>query len=338
MRQLRVLMLVHFDCVPPEAATVKQADWAHWKTEFYVKKALLDLGHELHIFAVTDELMDLQTIIEDFKPHIVFNLLEEFQGEPGLEGHVNSYLELMGVPYTGCNPQGLALGRDKALSKKILDYQGLPTPGFFTVEKGRKAVKPDELCFPLMVKSLNEEASLGISQKSVVYDEKSLRERVRFVHESIGTTALVEEYIEGRELYVGVIGNQRLTVLEPWELHFGDLKQGGHGIASRSVKFSKEYCEKYKIHRGPAQNLSPFVRKMIENYSRDIFKALKMSGYVRLDFRLTSEQELYFLEANPNAELADQEDLANAARHTGIPYNELIAKILRLGLNYQPAA
>lgn len=338
MGQMKVMVLVHRDCVPPEGATMKLADWAHWKTEFYVKKALLKLGHKISILPVSDDLGFLQKAVLDFQPNIVFNLLEEFQNEPEFESHVAAFLELMGVPYTGCNPQGLSLGRDKALSKKILSYHGIPTPKFFTVEQGKKVKKPDYLDYPLIVKSLNEEASLGISQSSIVDTESALKKRVKFIHESIFTPALVEEYIPGREIYVGVLGSKNPTVLHPWELEFGDLNSDGHPIATRKVKFSKNYSLKKGIKRGAARNLSPMVLQKIQNLSRDIFKALKLSGYARLDFRITDSGEVIFLEANPNAELANKECLANAAHHSGISYEELISRILRLGLAYRQAA
>ncbi len=338
MNPLKVLVLVHRDCVPPEGATVKTADWAHWKTEFYVKKTLKKLGHQVHILPVSDQLEDLQNAIVEFQPDVAFNLLEEFQGEPHFESHVAAFLELSGVPYTGCNPQGLSLGRDKATSKKILQYHGIPTPGFYTVPIGRKGNKADTLQFPLIVKSLSEEASLGISQDSVVSNEKDLAKRVQFIHEHIGTSALVEEYVEGREVYVGVIGNKKLKVFKPWELNFGGLKQAGHAIATRNVKFNKKYSEKHQIKRQQARNLAPMVQRKIENLSRDIFKALKMSGYVRLDFRITEDGQVYFLEANPNPELANRECFANGAKASGVGYPSLIQKILSLALSYQSAA
>lgn len=338
MSKLKVLTLVHPSCVPPEGATVSDASWADWKTEFYVKKTLRKLGHHVLIHPVSDDLGDLKNAIDDFKPHIVFNLLEEFQGEVSFEAHVVSFLELMGVAYTGCNPNGLAMGRDKALTKKILNFHGILTPGFFTVEMGKKPVVPKNVKFPMIVKSLVEEASLGISQDSIVHNQEKLTQRVQFIHESIGTAALVEEYIEGREFYVGVLGNKNLKVLTPWELDFGDLKKGAYPIATRNVKFNKSYCEKHEIKRGPAKNLDPKISKKMEGVARDAYKALKMTGYARIDLRLTSEGQIYFLEANPNAELANKECLANAARQSGISYEELISKILSLGLSYRSAA
>jgi D-alanine-D-alanine ligase len=335
---LRVHVLLQPDFTPPVHATIQQAEWALWKTEFYVIQALKKLGHQVSVQKACESLEEVKKELDQVRPHIVFNLMEEFDGRASFEAHIPSLLEMMGIAYTGCNPQGLSLCRDKSLSKKILQYHQIPTPGFFVVPIGSKAQKPQPLNYPLIIKSTTEEASLGISQESVVFNENKLKSRVDFIHNSLNTDALVEEYIEGRELYVGVLGHKKLTVLPPWELNFGQLAQKGRPIATRQVKFSEDYCQKHGVTRGPAQALSPFVIKQLNHLSRDIYRALKMSGYGRLDFRLTPGGQLYFLEANPNAELAKGECLANAAKLHGLSYEELIGKILSLGQSYRPAA
>ena len=290
MKSLKILVLVHPSCVPPRDATIKEADWANWKTEFYIVRCLKKLGHEVIVYGVENDLEHLQHKIKNENPDIVFNLLEEYQGEPRFESHVVAFLELMGIPYSGCNPQGLSLGRDKALSKKILQYHGVSTPGFFTVGLDKVVPTQMKLNFPLIVKSLNEEASMGISQDSVVYDTEKLKKRVSFIHQQLGTSALVEEYIEGRELYVGVIGHHKLKVLPPWELYFGDMKNKRlKPIATEKVKFDQEYCRRHGIKRGVALGLSPLVSKRLDKLSREIYRALNLSGYARLDFRLTAE-------------------------------------------------
>ncbi len=338
MSELKVLVLVHPSCIPPLGATPQKADWSNWKTEFYLKKSLRRLGHKALFCGVSDDLNQVKSAIDQYSPHIVFNLLEEFQGKAGFDAHVVSYLELLGIPYTGCNPSGLLIGRDKALAKKILSYHNILTPRFFTVDQQKNFSLPSDLKYPLIVKSLVEEASLGISQDSIVDQEDKLRDRIEFIHNKIETPALVEEYIEGRELYVGVIGNKQLKVLPAWELKFGDLKEKGHPIATRNVKFNKAYCEKYSIKKGLAKNLNPFTERKIEHVAREAYKALKLSGYARLDLRLTENDEVYFLEANPNAELAQGECLADAAHNSEMKYDQLIAKIMSLGLSYETAA
>src|SRR5690606_19560 len=155
--------------------------------------------------------------VENFKPDIVFNLLEEFHGETLYAQNVVSLLELLRVPYTGCNPRGQMLARGKDLSKKLLKYHRVPVPAFAVFPIGRKVRRPGRLKFPLIVKSLSEDASRGIAQASVVDSDEKLNERVAFIHKRIKTAAIAEEYIDGREIYVGVIGNDRLQVLPVWE-------------------------------------------------------------------------------------------------------------------------
>ncbi len=168
------------------------------------------MGHEVHALGVLDSLTELRAAIADWKPDLVFNLLEEFNGIVTYDQHVVAFLELMRQPYTGCNPRGLLLSRDKPLSKQLLSYHRIPTPQFVVLPRGREVLRARACKFPLFVKSATEDASLGIAQASVVEDANRLRERVGFVHEQLGSDALVEEYIEGRELYVGVLGNERL--------------------------------------------------------------------------------------------------------------------------------
>ena len=174
----------------------------------------------------------------EWKPHIAFNLLEGFDDITIFDQNVVSHLELLKLPYTGCNPRGLLLARDKSLSKKLLAYHRIPVPEFEVFRIGRPIRRPKRLPFPLIVKSLTQEASIGISQASVVDSDEKLKERVAFIHESIGTAAIVEQYIEGRELYVGILGNQTLQALPVWELFFTNMPDGreAHRHRSREVE------------------------------------------------------------------------------------------------------
>ena len=157
---------------------------------------------------VRDELGPIRQMLFEWKPHVVFNLIESFFGLRELDQHVASYLELLRVPYTGCNPRGLVLARDKALAKTILTYHRIHVPRFEVVHSGRRVRRSKRLTFPLIVKSLTEEASVGIAQASVVWDQAELDERVKFIHESITGDALIEEFIDGREIYVGRVREQ----------------------------------------------------------------------------------------------------------------------------------
>jgi D-alanine-D-alanine ligase-like ATP-grasp enzyme len=210
-RRLRVAVLMHEDLVPPEdTKKLSEVEFDRIKTECDVLDALDSLGHQTRAIGVRDELAPIRDVIEEWSPHICFNLLDEFQGEAIYDQHVVAYLELHRIPYTGNNPRGLVLARDKALSKKVAMYHRIRAPRFFVVRSGRRVRRPKRLEYPLIVKSLLEEASMGISKASVVRDDEALAARVDFVHEHIGTDAIVEQFIPGREVYVGVLGNDRL--------------------------------------------------------------------------------------------------------------------------------
>jgi D-alanine-D-alanine ligase len=333
MRQLRVLVLMHPSLVPPDSAEgYTEKEIFAWKTEYDVVSTLRQLGHEVHPLGVCDELMPIRTAINEGKPHIVYNLLEEFHGMAEFDHHVVSYLELLQMRYTGCNPRGMVLARDKGLSKKLLVYHRIRVPSFTVFPKGRKAYRPRGLDFPLIVKSLTEEASLGIAQASIVDSEEKLIERVRFIHDRNDTAAIVEQFIEGRELYVGVIGNMRLDVLPIWELTFENLPPGSMAIATARVKHNPEYQRKRGIYQQQADNLSPALMGRIVRTSKRIYRILQLDGYARIDYRLSPTGDLYFLEANPNPEIAEREEFASAAQATGFSYPQLLQKILNLGL------
>ena len=247
MKKFRVIVLMHDYMVPPEDVTGHDLMTVPWKTEHDVIVTLREMEHDVHPLGVGDDLAVVRRAVQQWKPDIVFNMMEAFHELGTFDHNVVSYLELLRVPYTGSNPRGLMLARDKALSKTILHYHRIPVPDFAVVHMGRKVRLQKRLGFPLIVKSLTQEGSTGISQASVVEDEGKLLERVRFIHESIGTDAILERYIEGRELYVGIIGNARLTVFPVWELHFTKRGDEVHRIATERVKWSAKYQRKYGI-------------------------------------------------------------------------------------------
>jgi D-alanine-D-alanine ligase len=330
MKKLRVLVLLNPEHMPPE--TLKghsEQEIMAWRTGYDVIKTLRSSGHSVHVLSVQEELRPIRDAIETFKPDVVFNLLEQFHGETTYDQNVASYLELLRVPYTGCNPRGLMLARGKDLSKKLLAYHRIPVPAFAVFPIGRKARRPGRLAFPLIVKSLSEDASAGIAQASVVTSDEKLAERVALVHERVGTAAIVEQYIEGRELYVGVIGNERMRVLPFWELEFGTM---GTNIATEKVKFDPVYQEKRGILQGLAENIAPEIEMRMRKLVRRICRNLVLDGYVRIDFRLTADGVPYFLEANPNPEIARHEVFAEAAKFGGIGYAAMLNRILRLGI------
>ncbi|HEY6085498.1 MAG TPA: D-alanine--D-alanine ligase, partial [Nitrospira sp.] len=256
MRRLRILVLMHEDLVPPDELAGHDLKTVEWKTEFDVVSTLRKLGHEVKPLGVKSDLGVIRAAVEEWKPHIAFNLLEEFDGLAVYDQNVVSYLELLRMPYTGCNPRGLMLARDKVLSKKLFSFHRIPFPDFMMVSQGRTVKRPKWLSFPLIVKSVTEEASLGISQASIVQDDEKLKERVAFIHQSVGTGALIERYIEGREFYVGVLGNGHVHVLPVWELKMDKLPDDARRIATERVKWNRKYQDKYGITSGEAKNLS----------------------------------------------------------------------------------
>ena len=328
-----MLVLMHPELVPPEnIADFDEKERNQFKTEYDVVSALRSLGHEVLALGVQDELRPIRLAVEAMQPHIVFNLLEEFHGSVLFDHNVVSYLELLKVPYTGCNPRGMIIARGKALAKKLVAHHRIPTPAFEVFPRRRKVRRPRRLQFPLIVKSLIEHASLGISQASVVDNDEKLEERARFIHERVGTDALVEQYIEGRELYVPVLGNDRLQTLPVWELVLENLPASAPRIATAKVKHDVEYQKKMGIDAKPAEGLAPELVSLLARTSKRIYRILELDGYARLDFRLADNGTLYFLEANPNPEIAASEEFASAAKHVGIGYEELIARVVNLGL------
>jgi D-alanine-D-alanine ligase len=337
VKRQRVLVLVHKHLVPPADTTGLDVVNAEWKTEFDVITTLGEMGHEVRPLGIQDELNPIRQIIEEWKPTIVFNLIEAFDNINLFDQNVVSYLELLRVPYTGCNPRGLLLSRDKSLSKKLLAYHRIPVPDFYVARRGRKIRLPPRMQFPVIVKSLTHESSIGISQASVVSDEEKLRKRVEFMHDSVGTHAIVEQYVDGRELYVGVIGNERLQVFPVWEMQFSGMVEGDNWpIATERVKWSAKYQAKVGIATGQARSLPDGTADQIQHISRRVYRVLELSGYARVDLRLDEAGRVYVLEANPNPQIARDEDFAASAAVAGLPYPLLLQRILTTGLRWEP--
>jgi D-alanine-D-alanine ligase len=333
MKALRVLTLAHPELIPPDSLEgVSEKESYEWKTEYDVITTLRAGGHEVRALGVQTELTPIRDEVENWKPDIVFNLLEEFHGQTLYAQNVASLLELLKVPYTGCNPRGLMLARGKDISKKLLKYHRIPVPAFGVFPMGRKVKRSRQLPFPLIVKSLSEDASLGISQASVVETDEALAERVLFIHEKIGTAAIAEQYIEGREIYVGVLGNDRRYVLPVWELEFSKLAAGTRPIATEMVKHNPDYQERRGVMQGRAKDLTPPVEARIRKMVTRICETLELDGYSRIDFRLAADGTPYFIEANPNPEIASSQEFAQAALHDGVTYSDLLNRILALGI------
>ncbi len=312
-KKLRVIVLCHEDLVPPESIEGLSAkEIAPYKTEWDVISTLKKIGHDVLPVGVYNNLGVIGNALMEHKPHIAFNLLEEFHGYPLYDQHVVSYLELMKQPYTGCNPRGLTICRDKALSKMVLAYHRI-------------------------VKSISEEGSVGIARASIVNDDEKLAERVEFIHRQTKTHAIAEQYIAGREIYVSVIGNQRLQTYTPWELVIEKLPEGAPNIATSKLKWDPAYQEKVGVVTKAAE-IDKAMTEKIERLSKRIYRTLFLSGYARLDYRVTDDGQIYVLEANPNPQIAHAEDFADSAKHCGVDYEDLLQKIVALGLRYRTGA
>ena len=337
MKRLRILVLMHKDLVPPEPLNGQDVTGAEWKTEYDVVSTLRKLGHDVKPLGVKSDLGVLRSAIEDWKPHIAFNLLEEFDGVAVYDQNVVSYLELLHVPYTGCNPRGLMLARDKVLSKKLFSFHRIPFPDFMVVPQGRTVKRPKWLSFPLIVKSVTEEASLGISQASIVQEDDKLKERVEFIHASVGTGALIEQYIEGRELYVGVMGNGQVHVLPVWELLMDQLPEDARRIATERVKWSRTYQAKYGIRSGEARNL-PDRESRGDSTSREarlsrprperLCPHRRENGCGRARVRIGSQSK---------STNRARRRFSDSAEKAGYTYQELLQELLHIGLRWRPA-
>ena len=336
MKHARVLALVHDHLVPPRETRGVDVREAEWKMEYDVIETLREIGHEVRVRGVHDDLSGIRPTVASFLPHIVFNLLEAFAGVATFDQNVVSYLELLRLPYTGCNPRGLIMARDKALSKKLLAYHRVPVPDFTVVRVGHKPVVPRRMSFPLIVKSLFFESSIGISQASVVENQEQLAKRVTFVHESLGMAAILEQFVDGRELYVGVIGNERLEVLPVWEMSFAGMPENRWQIATERVKWSTRYQKRHGIMTSRAE-LPAATVEHIGRIAKRTYRALDLNGYARIDIRLDTDGRPYVIDANPNPNLAYGEDFAESAEKAGISYERLLDRIIRLGLRWEPA-
>ena len=297
------------------------------EAEYDVARALMQNDHDVRLVGVVDDVRQLVDRVAAFDPVLVFNCCEGFRGSAQYEYAVAAVLEMHGWRHTGSTPTALLVARNKSMSKKILKHHGIRVPEFATFHPGDAFLRPSTLRFPLIVKPLFEDASVGIAQASVVSDDGSLAERVGFIHEKFQQAAIAEELIEGRELYVGLIGNNKLEMLPIVELHFGTLPKAERRIVTYKAKWDDEYRERHHIRSGFAR-LSEAVRAKIRELCETAFHALWLQDYGRLDLRLTHDHEVYVLEANPNPFIAQGHELANAAEKAGMSYRAFVQRIV----------
>jgi len=335
MSNLRILAVMHDDLVPPADPRGHDLAAVNWKMEYDVTANLRVLEHDVVNLGVGTDIRVVGKLTEEFRPHIIFNLIEDFHEIGTFDHNVVGYFELLRVAYTGCNPRGMMLARDKALSKSILAAEGIRVPWFTVVHRGRRPRLRRDAPYPLIVKSRTKDSSHGISQASVVLSPEKLAQRVEFIHDALGTDAIVEQFIEGRELYVGAIGNRRPRLLPIWELHLDKMKARWH-IATDQVKWNGNYQKRHRIRTRVARNIRPETERRIHDVCRRVWVALGLSGYARLDMRMSGSGQIYFMEANPNPQLAYGEDFAESAEHADLGYLDLLQRIVDLGRRWQP--
>jgi D-alanine-D-alanine ligase len=328
-------VLVMFDTAgtPPEDQDFSKelsSEDEDWYTEIDVIDALKQLGHNVRTLGVFDDINLIVDEIRKNRPDVVFFLVEAFLEKVYFDKNVVSLLELMEIPHTGCGSDGLTICSDKAMSKKILTYHRIKVPRFHVFRKAKRIWHPKNIRLPAMIKPLREHASTGISQASYVENETDFCNRIKFVHESMNKDAIAEEYIQGRELYASVLGNQNLRVFPLREVKFTEVPEDEPKIATYKAKWDEKYRERWGIKNVFAGRLQNGVEKKIENICKRAYRSLRIHGYGRFDLRLTTQNEVYILEANPNPILRKDEDLAQSAEKGGLPYKELINKILQL--------
>lgn len=303
-----------------------------WKTEHTIHKTLKQLGHTVSVLGLCKKIDPLIEAMNVNKPDLVFNLADVFKNKTHFDKNIASLLELFDVPYTGASSDSLFICNNKALNKKILNYHRIPVPNFHTFYKDQKLKLVKKLKLPCIVKPLSEEASRGISLASVVDNEAALLERVKFIHESLGLDAITEEYIEGREFYVSVLGSKRLTALPLREMIFGKLDEDEPRIATYKAKWDNEYRKRWQIKNTDATNLSPELTQKAQDICKRAYRALNIKSYARFDIRITPENKIYIIEPNANPSLEPDDEFALAAQKIGWSYEKLVERLIALAL------
>ena len=297
-------------------------------TEADVLACLQRLGHEVDTLAIFDDVVCMVEKLKSFAPEVVFNLTESFRSSRAHEPNIPALLELMRVKYTVARPDGLMLCKDKALAKKVLAYHRVRVPHFVISTELRPLKRLRRFVYPAFVKPVGEESSDGIAKASFAKSEEEALERARFIHEKFHCDALIEEYIEGRELYLSVMGNRKLSVFPPREIFFNEVPEDMPKFATFKAKWDDTYRKKWGIQNGPANELPAGLDEKLARLARKVYRVLKITGFGRVDVRLTQAGEVVVIEANPNPSLACEDDFAQAAGAAGLPYDVLIQKIL----------
>lgn len=327
MKKIVVLFDMHES--PPEDQNFRNfVKDAGWDNEVSVKRALQRLGYEVKLMGIYDDIPRFIQEIKDYQPHYIFNMTESFRSQRLLEPQMAGLLDLLGIPYTGNRPLALSLCQNKELCKKILSHHRIRVPRWVTSRYRRPIQSFDAIPYPAFIKPIGEEGSEGISKDSFVDNAKDCKDRVLFLHEKFKSDVLIEEYIDGREIYVSVLGNKRLLALPIREVVFKKMPEDGPRFATYKTKWDEAYRKRWGIRNEMAKNLPEDVIRKAENISKKAFGILSMHSYARFDFRMNEKNELFLIEANPNPSIADYDDFACSSIAAGIPYDELIEKIV----------
>lgn len=291
-------------------------------------EALEKLGHEPS-YMVLDGTDKTLSSLGRADADLFFNLTESYAGDDTKEMHVAAYLDLLGRMYTGASPQALYLAQDKSLAKKLFKFHEIRSPYFATCYRGRLD-HAEDVKFPLIVKPTSEDGSIGIDQNSVVNSVKELMERIHYIQEEFDSPALIEEYIEGREIYAAVIGNDNAEALPLIELDLSKLPEGMAKVAGTEVKWEKD-TEAYKVTKSaPAEDLNEETAERLSKTALETYHTLQLRDYGRIDMRLTSKGEIYVIEANPNPWLSSNSEFFMAAKKSGRSYTDMVAEIVEL--------
>ncbi len=300
-------------------------------TEHYVVNALRELGHTVSILGVDGKIAPVVQRLTEKRPDIVFNLTEDFRDDRRMDMHVAALLEMFNVPFTGTGSAGLMLCRNKGLCKQILGSHKIGVPSFIVVSPETAGRIPKSLPYPLVVKPLYEDGSDGISNASLVKNADELQERLRLVHQTYNQPAIAEQYIQGRELYITVLGNRRLKVLPARELSFNHNGNGGPALATQHVKWNEKYQKKWQVKFGFAE-LDDALAGQIAHICKKTYRMLQIQDYGRIDLRLTPDERVFIIEANPNPGLACGDEVAESFARAGMDYVEFINHLLRVAL------
>ena len=329
-------ILILFDVAhrmdPVETLSPERLKEEQRPTEADVMESLLRLGHTVETLAVFDNVTHIVEKLQTCLPDVVFNLSESFHQNRAHEPNIPALLELMKVRYTGSGPDALLLCKDKAITKKVLAYHRVRVPGFVVSHRQSPLRRLKRFKFPAFVKPRYEESSDGISKASFARDEREAIERAQFIHQKFDCDALIEEYIEGRELYISVLGGRRLTVFPPREVFFDNMPADAPRFATYHAKWNDAYRQKWGITNGAARELPAAVERDLRKIARNVYGWMKIRGCGRLDVRLTPKGEIFVIEANPNPSLSQDEDFAQSAAAAGMDYDALITAILSLAI------